>query len=202
MKELYRKALLLEYLTVGYNIGEGVVSVAAGVLAGSIALVGFGLDSAIESASGGVLIWRLTRHGKISEEEEERVEKRAVKLVGVSFFLLAAYVLFESLKKLYYAERPEPTLLGIAIAVASIIIMPLLARAKSRAAEGLGSRALRADSRQTFICSLLSVALLFGLGANYLFGLWWADPVAALVIVGFIVKEGIEAMRSEELCTC
>jgi cation diffusion facilitator family transporter len=199
---LFKKALYLEYFTVGYNVIEGVLSILAGYLAGSIALIGFGLDSAVESSSGTVLIWRLTRHGKVSEEEEERVERAAVKLVGASFFLLGAYVLYESVKKLYLQEQPEPSLFGIIIAVASIIVMPLLAYSKRRIARKINSRSLEADSKQTLICSLLSVALLLGLGLNYLFGLWWADPLSALVIVFFIFREGVEAFRAEKLCTC
>jgi len=201
-KDQYQKALLLEYLTVGYNILEGVASIIAGLMAGSIALVGFGLDSAVESASGGILIWRLTMHGRISEEEEERVEKKAVRLVGVSFFLLGAYVLYEAAEKLYFGEAPEPTFVGIVIAVLSIIIMPVLARAKLNAARRIKSRSLEADSRQTVVCSLLSVALLIGLGLNYMFGLWWADPVSALVIVVSIFKDGVEAFTEGKACGC
>ncbi len=200
--DIHKKALRLEYLTVGYNVLEGVASVLAGYLAGSTALVGFGLDSAIESISGGVLVWRLKKHGVVSEEEEERVEKLAVKFVGASFFLLGAYVFIESASKLYWREHPEPSLPGIIIAVLSIIIMPALSRAKLSAAKQIGSRSLEADSKQTLICSLLSVALLVGLGLNYLFGLWWADPFSALVMVYFIVKEGVEAFTEEKLCTC
>ncbi len=201
-KRLQRKALLLEYFTVGYNILEGVVSVVAGLLAGSIALVGFGLDSAIESISGGVLIWRLKAHGTISEKEEERIEKRAVKLVGYSFFILGGYVLIESVRKLYYAEAPEPSMLGIIIAVLSLIIMPVLASAKLKIGKEAQSKSLVADSKQTYICAMLSAALLVGLLLNYLFGLWWADPAAALVIVALIFKEGFEALREEKLCCC
>jgi len=199
---LYRKALGLEYFTVGYNVLEGVLAIVAGILAGSIALVGFGLDSAVESSSGSVIIWRLTRHGKVSPEEEERVERIAVRLVGVSFFLLGAYVFFESVRKLYLMEAPEPSLFGIVIAATSVIVMPVLSRAKLKTAREMGSRSLAADSKQTFICSLLSVALLVGLGLNYLFGLWWADPAAALVIVFFIIREGIESFREDKLCAC
>ena len=199
---LYRKALGLEYFTVGYNVLEGVLAIVAGILAGSIALVGFGLDSAVESSSGSVIIWRLTRHGKVSPEEEERVERIAVRLVGVSFFLLGAYVFFESVRKLYLMEAPEPSLFGIGIAATSVIVMPVLSRAKLKTAREMGSRSLAADSKQTFICTLLSVALLVGLGLNYLFGLWWADPAAALVIVFFIIREGIESFREDKLCAC
>lgn len=199
---LHKKALYLEYLTVGYNILECAASIIAGVMAGSIALIGFGLDSAIESISGGVLIWRLKKHGVVSEEEEERVEKLAVRFVGISFFILAAYVLFESAQKLYMREAPEPSLIGIVIAVLSVIIMPLLSYAKLTTARRMKSRALEADSRQTFICSLLSVALLIGLGLNYFLGLWWADPVSALVIVAFIIREGVETLVEKKVCGC
>lgn len=199
---LNKRALQLEYFTVGYNIAEGIISVLLGMLAGSIALVGFGLDSAVESASGMVLIWRLSSHGRVTEAEEERIERRAVKLVGGSLFLLGAYVLFESVKKLYLKEAPDPSLGGIILAVVSLIVMPALALYKHRIARTINSRSLAADSKQTLICSLLSAALLVGLGLNYLYGLWWADPVAALVIVVFIFREGVEAMREEKLCSC
>lgn len=202
MAELHKKALYLEYFTVGYNILEGVFSIIAGYLAGSIALIGFGLDSGIESLSGAVLIWRLSLHGRISEEEEERVEKRTVKFVGLSFFVLGAYVLFESIRKLYFHEHPEPTLFGLVIAFFSILTMPVLSYLKYRIAQKIKSRSLEADSRQTLVCSLLSVALIIGLGLNYLFGLWWADPIAALVIVVFIVREGYEALFEEKACGC
>ena len=200
--ELKPRALLLEYFTVGYNVIECIVSIAAGIASGSIALIGFGLDSIIESLSGGVLIWRLTKHGKISPVEEERIERRAVKLVGVTFFILGAYIFFISIKKLYYAEAPEPSLIGIIIAAVSLIIMPLLAYLKFKTGKKMGLASLVADSKQTIICSILSVALLFGLGLNYLWGIWWADPVAALVIVFFIIREGITTLRKGELCTC
>lgn len=196
--DLYKKALWLEYFTVGYNVLEGIASIIAGVLAGSIALIGFGLDSAIESTSGAVLVWRLKKHGSMTEEEEERVERRAVRLVGYSFFLLGAYVFYESLNKLYFREEPEPSAFGIAIAAASLIIMPLLAYYKLKTAKEMSSRSLEADSKETLVCAMLSFALLVGLGLNYLYGLWWADPVSALVIVAFIIKEGFEALRGGE----
>ncbi|MCK5237148.1 MAG: cation transporter [Deltaproteobacteria bacterium] len=201
-EDLKGKALLLEYVTVGYNILEGLISIIAGVLSGSIALIGFGFDSAIESASGAVLIWRLRVHGKISPDKEERIEKKAVKLVGYSFFVLGFYVLFVSVKKLYYFEIPEPSLTGIVIAILSIIIMPVLARMKFNLGKKAGLRSLVADSKQTYLCALLSVALLIGLSLNYFFSLWWADPVAALVIVVLIFKEGYYTLKEEELCCC
>ncbi len=198
----HRRALLLEYFTVGYNIAEGVFSVTIGLLSGSVALTGFGFDSAIESLSGSVLIWRLTRHGKISEEEEARVERLAVRLVAVSFFILAAYVAFLSVKKLYLFQPPEPSLPGIIIAILSLIIMPVLSFKKRSVGRDIGSRSLVADSKQTLLCSYLSAAVLTGLALNYLFGLWWADPAAGLVIVALIVKEGIETLREGKTCSC
>lgn len=200
--KLHKKALFLSYFTVGYNILEGVVSILAGVLAGSIALVGFGLDSFVESLSGGVMIWKFTKHGKISEEEEERIEKKAVKLVGYTFFVLGVYVLFESIKKLYFKEIPEPSLLGIIIAIVSLIAMPVLFLMKYRTGKAIGSRSLVADSKETLACMFLSGALLIGLGLNYLFGLWQADPIVGLVIVGFLFKEGYTTLKEEELCSC
>lgn len=163
-------------------------------MAGSIALIGFGLDSAVESISGGVLIWRLTRTG-LAEAEEARAERKATRLVAWSFFLLGAYVLFESAKKLYFMEAPEPSLPGMAIAALSAVTMPVLAYLKYTTARQMKSRALEADSKETLICALLSVALFVGLGLNYLFGLWWADPAAALVIVAFIFREGLETLE-------
>jgi divalent metal cation (Fe/Co/Zn/Cd) transporter len=170
------------------------LSILAGILAASIALVGFGLDSAVESVSGCVLIWRLTRTG-LSAIDEERSERKAARGVAWSFFVLGGYVLFESVRKLYLMEVPEPSLLGIVIAALSIITMPVLAYLKYTTAAALNSKALAADSKETLVCALLSVALLAGLGLNYLYGLWWADPAAALVIVGFIFWEGFETLE-------
>jgi len=191
--DLHKRALMLSYFTVGYNIVEGIVSIIAGVLAGSIALVGFGLDSAVESLSGFVIIWRFGKQGTLSEDEEEKIEERAVKLVGYTFFILAAYVLFESVKKLSLREIPEPSLFGIIIALVSMIVMPFLFVMKFRTGKALKSRSLVADSKETLACSFLSVALFVGLGFNYLFGLWWSDPLVGIIIVIFLVREGVEA---------
>ena len=190
----HQKGLLAEYFTVGWNVIEGIVAIAAGILAGSIALVGFGVDSYIEVASGGVLIWRLRKHG-FSNEEEDAAEKRAIFFVGVTFILLAVYVTYESGKKLILQERPEESLIGIILAIVSLIVMPLLALYKKKIAAEINSRALRADALETLVCSYLSLTLLVGLGANALFGWWWADPVAALAMVYFLLKEGGEALR-------
>jgi cation diffusion facilitator family transporter len=198
----HKKALLSEYFTVVWNVIEGIVAIAAGVVAGSIALVGFGLDSYIEVASGLVLIWRLRKHGFRDEDEEEAAERKAILFVGATFFLLAVYVIYESGKKLYFQEQPEESLVGIILAIVSLIVMPFLALYKKKIATEIQSRALRADALETLACSYLSLTLLLGLGANALFGWWWADPVAALAMVYFLVKEGTEAIREgREECT-
>jgi len=182
----------LEYLTIGWNSLEAIIAVGAGVVAGSIALVGFGIDSVIEVSSGAILLWRL-----VSGEHRERL---ALKLVGVSFLALAAYVAFDAAKSLWLREPPDASHIGIAVAALSLVVMPLLARAKRKVAASLNSRAMKADSRQTDICAYLSAILLAGLGLNALFGWWWADPVAALVMIPIIAKEGVEALRGETCC--
>jgi cation diffusion facilitator family transporter len=198
MKKLYKKGLWLEYFTVGYNIVEAAVSIVFGSIANSIALVGFGLDSVVESLSGCVLIWRLRQHGKISPEEEERVEKKAMKFVALTFFVLGLYVLFQSLKKLIVREIPEPSIPGMIIAAVSIIVMPVLTWQKYRTGKQIGSRALIADSKETLACAFLSVALLLGLGGNYLFGFWQADPIAGLIIFAFLLREGWESWKESQ----
>ena len=195
---LRKRALWLSYFTVGYNILEGIISILAGSFAGSIALIGFGLDSFIESLSGSVMIWRFRKSGKISLEEEEKVERRATRLIGYSFFILGAYVLVESGKKLYLQEIPNPSLLGIIVAIASIIVMPILFYLKYQTGKAIGSRSLMADSKETLACVFLSIALLIGLTLNYLYGLWQADPIVGLVIVTFLIKEGYNISRGED----
>ena len=199
---LHKKALSLSYFTVGYNISEGIVSILAGLLAGSIALIGFGLDSFVESLSGGVMIWRLKKNGRISKGEEERVEKKAVRFVAYTFFILGAYVLYESIKKLYVHEIPDTSLLGIIIALVSIIVMPILFYLKYQTGKTIGSISLVADSKQTLACVFLSSALLIGLGLNYLYGLWQGDPIVGLVIVIYLAKEGHTTLKEGELCGC
>jgi len=202
MTDLHRRALSLSYFTVGYNVLEGMISIFAGMLAGSIALTGFGLDSFIESLSGGVMIWRFRQHGKMSKEEEERLEKRAVKLVGYTFFILGSYILIESVRKLYIQEIPEPSLIGILIAISSLIVMPVLYVSKYRTGKAIGSRSLLADSKETLACMFLSLALLIGLGLNYLWGFWQADALVGMVIVVFLFREGYQTLKEEELCSC
>ncbi|HKQ33411.1 MAG TPA: cation transporter, partial [Thermodesulfobacteriota bacterium] len=188
--------------TVAYNFLEGIISVIAGMFSGSIALVGFGLDSFVESLSGGIMIWRFRGAGEMSCEDEERKEAKAARLVGYTFFILGVYVLYESFKKLILREVPEPSLLGIGIAIVSLVVMPVLFIAKNRIGKSLGSRSLVADSKQTLACCFLSVALLLGLGLNYLYGIWWTDPAAGLIIVAFFIKEGYEIMREGKAGCC
>ncbi len=189
---IVRRGRRLEYLTIGWNSVEAIISVGAGFAAGSIALVGFGIDSLIEVSSGAVLLWRL-----VSGEHRERI---ALRLVGISFLALAAYIAFDAAKSLILREPPNESYVGIAVAALSLIVMPFLARAKRRVGASLNSRAMEADSRQTDICAYLSAILLGGLGLNALFGWWWADPIAGLVMVPIIAKEGIEALRGETCC--
>ena len=186
---LEHRGRLLAYLTIGWNSLEGIVAVGAGIVVGSIALVGFGVDSVIEVSSGAIILWRLA-----SGEHRERL---ALRLVGISFIALATYVAFDAVKSLIYRELPEASYIGIAIAALSLIVMPFLAHAKRKVAAKLNSRAMHADSRQTDLCAYLSAILLAGLILNAFFGWWWADPVAALIMVPIIAKEGVEALRGE-----
>ena len=192
-----RSARRLEYFTLGWNVTEAAVAIFAGVIAGSIALVGFGADSVIESLSSIVLLWRFQSH-----EADERRERLALRLVGVCFLILAAYVAFDAAHSLMRRELPEASLVGIALAIVSLIVMPLLARAKRRVAARLDSAALAADSRQTDLCAFLSAILLGGLALNAAFGWWWADPVAALIMVPIIIREGTQALRGEVCDDC
>jgi divalent metal cation (Fe/Co/Zn/Cd) transporter len=187
----------LEYFTLGWNLTEAVVGIGAGVIAGSIALVGFGVDSIIESFSGAILLWRLQ-----SQETGEKREHLALKLVGISFFVLAAYVAIDAAKTLIQREPPHASIVGVCLAVVSIVVMPLLARAKRRVAAQLNSRALVADSRQTDLCAYLSGILFVGLILNALFGWWWADSIAAILMVPIIAREGIEALKGDACDAC
>ena len=190
----------MEYFTIAWNSLEGLLSVIAGALAGSIALIGFGIDSFIEVTSAGALLWRMSVDANV--QQRERNERIALRLVGACFIGLATYVVVESIKTLLRREAPWHSLFGIIIAIASLIVMPLLAQAKRRVASGLNSSAMKADSRQTDFCTYLSAILLAGLVFNWLLGWWWADPVAALIMVPIIAKEGVEGLRGEHCQDC
>jgi len=182
----------IEFLSIAWTALESIVGIIAGVLASSVALISFGIDSVIEVVSSLVLVWRLSDAAAADDREES-----AHRLVGVCFLALAVYVSFEALKDLFTHSSPRVTYLGIIYAAACVVVMPLLARAKRRAAANLRSHALHADSHQSDICACLAVILLGGLGLNALFGWWWADPVAALCMVPIILREAISGLRGE-----
>ncbi len=194
MPQLYKKALQVEFFNVGYNMGEAVVAILAGKAAESIALIGFGFDSIVESLSGFILIWRLSRHGKISGHDEKKIERVATKFVGITFFVLAVYITFESVRKILFRDPPDPSLVGIILAIASLVIMPMIGTIKLRIAKKLELRSLVADSKETFVCSLLSAALLVGLLTNYFFDFWLSDPLVGLIISGYLIYEGRELL--------
>jgi divalent metal cation (Fe/Co/Zn/Cd) transporter len=197
---LVRRGLWLNYLTIGYNTIEAVVSLVAGLVAGSVALIGFGVDSAIEVTASVAAQWRL--RSDCDSERREHVERITRRVIGGSFLALSAYVAVESASALWQREAPNPSIVGLSILVLSAFVMPVLARAKRRVALVLGSRALEADAMQTSICAYLSVIALAGVALNTLVGWWWADPVAALAMVPIIAKEGIEGFRAEADCHC
>lgn len=195
---IVRRGQLLTWATIAYNSLEAVVSVVAGVLAGSVALIGFGVDSLIELSSSVAGLFRL-RHDA-DPARRERTERRALRVIGVCFVALAAYVLVDATRSLLAREAPDESLPGIVIATGSLLVMPLLARAKRRVALQLGSAALGAEARQTEICWYLSAILLVGLALNAAMGWWWADPVAALAMVPLIAYEGREALQGRNTC--
>jgi len=190
----------LEYFTIAWNGLEGLVAVAAGAIAGSISLVGFGIDSFIEVTSGSVLLWRMSVDAEVQRRELN--ERRALRIVGVCFLLLAVYIAYESVLDLRSRRAPEHSIPGIVLACVSLVVMPLLSRAKRKVGRALGSAAMHADAKQTEFCTYLSAILLAGLLLNAFFGLWWADPVAALIMVPIIAKEGNEGLQGKACDEC
>jgi divalent metal cation (Fe/Co/Zn/Cd) transporter len=195
-RELARRVKLLSWLSLGAMSVEGVVAIVAGILAGSIALVGFGLDSAVEGFASVIIIWRFTGSRVMSQTAEHRAQK----LVAVQFFILAPYVAVESVRSLLGGEHPDVSVLGMGLAVWSLVTMPLLGIAKQRIAEQIGSAATKGEGRQNVLCAYLAGALLVGLAGNALVGAWWLDPVVGLLIAGVAVKEGSEAWRGDGCC--
>jgi divalent metal cation (Fe/Co/Zn/Cd) transporter len=195
-----RRGRHLEYFTVSWNAVEGLVGVVAGALAGSISLVGFGIDSFIEVTSGTVLLWRMSVDANV--QRRERNERFALRIVGSCFLALAAYLAYESAMGLWLKKAPEHSIPGIVLACVSLVVMPLLSRAKRRVGRALGSPAMHADAKQTEFCTYLSAILLAGLLLNALFGLWWADPVAGLIMVPIIAKEGVEGLQGKACDEC
>jgi divalent metal cation (Fe/Co/Zn/Cd) transporter len=194
-EQLVRRGIRLSYATIGYNSLEAIASLIAGLFAGSVALIGFGIDSVIEVSASGVAQWRL--RSDLNETRRAQVEAIAHRIVGACFLALAAYVAVDSGKTLWFRERPDRTIAGIVILLMSVVVMPLLARAKLKVASAMQSGALRAEARQTSLCAYLSVIALAGVLLNATLGWWWADPVAALCMVPIIVSEGIEGMRAK-----
>ena len=197
---LVRQGQRLEYFAVIWNAVEGLVAVVAGLIAGSISLVGFGIDSFIEVTSGSVLLWRMSVDANV--RDRERNEKRALRIVGLCFSLLAVYIGFESGSDLWFRRAPEHSIPGIVLACLSLVVMPLLSRSKRTVGHALNSAAMQADAKQTQFCTYLSAILLLGLVLNAVFGLWWADPAAALVMVPIIAKEGIEGLQGKTCDDC
>jgi divalent metal cation (Fe/Co/Zn/Cd) transporter len=193
---LARRARWLSWASLGYMCLEGAVALIAGIVAGSIALTGFGIDSAIEGVASVVIIWRFTSHRVFSQ----RAEDRAQKLVAIQFFLLAPYIAFEAVRDLAGGHHPEASWVGIGLAIASIVLMPVLGIAKRRIGERIGSAATAGEGSQNLLCAYMAVALLVGLAGNALFGLWWLDPAAALAIAALAVNEGVETWRGESCC--
>lgn len=194
--QLVARARLLAWLGIGWHALEAAIAIGAGIAASSIALVGFGADSVIESIAGLVLIWRFGG----SRQASENAERRAYQLIGISFWVIAAYVGVEAVRQLVSGIHPEVSWLGIGLAIVTLAAMPPLARAKVKVAHALGSAATKAEGRQNMLCAYLSAGLLVGLGANALLAWWWADPAAALLIAGVAVREGREAWRGEACC--
>jgi divalent metal cation (Fe/Co/Zn/Cd) transporter len=195
-ERLARRARFLSWLSLAWMTVEGAVAITAGLVASSVALVGFGLDSAIEGFASLVIVWRFTGSRMFSHA----AEMRAQKLVAIQFFLLAPYVAVESVRALVGGERPDETWVGIALAASSVVLMPLLGVAKQRIADEIGSAATKGEGRQNMLCAYLAAALLLGLLGNMVAGAWWLDPVVGLLIAGVAVKEGREAWRGEGCC--
>ncbi len=192
-----RRSRLLNRLTIGWNVVEGVIALVAGVVAGSVSLVGFGLDSGIEVSAAVILAWRLAK--EIGPGCMADFDRRATRLIAVSFATLAAYVAVESVRDLVAAKAPETSIVGIVLAALSLIVMPLMARAKRRRAPALGSRAAASEAGQTSLCAVLSAVLLVGLGLNASLGWWWADPTAGLVIAALAGVEAVRTWKAEAL---
>ena len=195
---LVRRGLLLNWLTIAYNVVEAVVAIGAGVVSSSVALLGFGIDSVIEVTASVAAQWRL--RADLDARRRDRVERATLRVIGWSFLALAAYVAFDSADALLHREAPERSIVGLVLLALSAVVMPLLARAKGRVARAMTSRALEADAMQTSLCAYLSVIALAGVALNATLGWWWADPVAALAMVPIIAKEGVEGVGGEAPC--
>jgi divalent metal cation (Fe/Co/Zn/Cd) transporter len=195
-EQLVRRARMLAWLGIGWHIAEAAIAIAAGLAAASIALIGFGADSLIESAAGLIVVWRFAE----TRQDSERAEQRAQRLIGASFAVIGAYVGVEAVRSLLISTHPDASWVGIGLAAVTLTTMPLLARAKGRVGDELHSSATVSEGRQNLLCAYLSAGLLVGLGANALLGWWWADPITALAIAGVALYEGREAWRGNACC--
>ena len=194
--KLVRKARVLAWAGLGWHLAEAAIAIAAGVIASSVALVGFGADSVVEAIAGGVLVWRFAGTRSLSEEAEHRAQR----LIAISFYLIAIYVAADAIRTLVAGDHPDVSIVGIILAGVTTVTMPPLARAKARVAAQLDSSATASEGRQNMLCAYLSVGLLIGLGANALWGLWWLDPMVALLIAGVALREGREAWKGDACC--
>ena len=193
LTRLRRRGFALEYATMAWMVAEAAVAITAGVLASSIVLIGFGLDSVIEFFAAMIVIWQL--RGEIAGQQRET---RAVRLIGLTFFALAAYLAAESIHDLLIRARPGESIAGLAVSAAALVVMPVLAIAKRRTGQAMGNRTLVAESAESFFCAYTSAAALAGVGLNTALGWWWADPAAALIIAALAVKEGLEAWQDDD----
>jgi divalent metal cation (Fe/Co/Zn/Cd) transporter len=195
-RRLAGRARRLSWFSLAYMSAEGTIAIAAGIAAGSVALFGFGIDSAIEGFASAIIVWRFTGHRIFSD----RAEKRAQRLVAIQFFLLAPYIAYESIGALVTRERPDASWIGVGLAASSLVVMPYLGISKERLADRLGSAATKGEGRQNMLCAYLAGALLVGLLGNALVGAWWLDPAVGLLIAAVAAKEGLEAWRGEGCC--
>jgi cation diffusion facilitator family transporter len=199
---LLLRGLRLEYLSIGWNLVEGSVAIAAGLVAGSVALIGFGVDSFVEISSAAVIVWRIVSENR-NDNDPSRInviERRAQRLVGASLFIFGIYLLFESVSAIIFREQPDPSTTGIVLAVLSLSVMWWLARSIRRVGEELHSHAIEADSTQTLACWWMSLSLLIGLGLNAVFGWWWADPLAGIAISGLMLREAKQVWSGKDCC--
>ena len=199
---LLRRGLRLEYLSIGWNLVEGSVAIAAGLVAGSVALIGFGVDSFVETSSAAVIVWRIVSENRNDNDPAriKLIERRAQRLVGASLFIFGIYLLFESVSAIIFREQPDPSPTGIVLALLSLSVMWWLARSIRRVGEELHSHAIEADSTQTLACWWMSLSLLIGLGVNAVFGWWWADPLAGIAISGLMLREAKQVWNGKDCC--
>jgi divalent metal cation (Fe/Co/Zn/Cd) transporter len=199
---LSKKSLRLSYISIGYTILESIFSIGGGLSFNSISLLSFGLDSLIETLSSSIVIWRFKKGEGLSKEADHELEHKATWLIAYSFFVIAIYTAYESIRKIYFHETPRQSLLGVVVAILSIIVMTIMFQNKKNLAKEMGSMSVEADSKQTLVCAMMSVVLLISLGLNYFYGLWWTDGVGGLIISIFLLREGWQSYKEQKVCLC